>query len=284
MTQAILDDSDSEEDLMAISSQATQGTSQGKTIKLSGHILKHQAVILVDSGSSHNFISEQLASLISNWSTLKKPMQVKMANGGILTCTHEVTDCPWLIQGVQFQTTFRILPLQCYDAILGMDWLEQFSPMEVQWAQKWLSFSHAGKKIQLYGLTGSIDSLLPLSGDQLNAIMKKDEIWCAVQLYALDSEDLSIAKLLPPQFQELLHHYYVLFTEPSGTPLVRCINHTIPLMSGSQPFRLRPYRYTPTQKDEIEAQVAHLLQHQMIQRSVSPYASPVLLVKKKTGE
>ena len=72
VTQAILDDSDSEEDLMAISSQATQGTSQGKTIKLSGHILKHQAVILVDSGSSHNFISEQLASLISNWSTLKK--------------------------------------------------------------------------------------------------------------------------------------------------------------------------------------------------------------------
>jgi len=197
VTQAILDDSDSEEDLMAISSQATQGTSQGKTIKLSGHILKHQAVILVDSGSSHNFISEQLASLISNWSTLKKPMQVKMANGGILTCTHEVTDCPWLIQGVQFQTTFRILPLQCYDAILGMDWLEQFSPMEVQWAQKWLSFSHAGKKIQLYGLTGSINSLLPLSGDQLNGIMKKDEIWCAVQLYALDSEDLSIAKLLP---------------------------------------------------------------------------------------
>ena len=105
MTQAILDDSDSEEDLMAISSQATQGTSQGKTIKLSGHILKHQAVILVDSGSSHNFISEQLASLIPNWSTLKKHMQVKMANGGILTCTHEVTDCPWLIQGVQFQNS-----------------------------------------------------------------------------------------------------------------------------------------------------------------------------------
>ena len=55
-------------------------------------------------------------------------------------------------------------------------------------------------------------------------------------------------------------------------------------MTGSQPFRLRPYRYTPAQKDEIEKQVTHLLQNHMIQRSSSPYASPVLLVKKKNGE
>jgi len=76
----------------------------------------------------------------------------------------------------------------------------------------------------------------------------------------------------------------VLFAEPSGTPPVRCIDHTIPLLPGTQPFRIRPYRYTPAQKDEIEKQVAHLLKHHMIQRSNSPYASPVLLVNKKTGE
>lgn len=55
-------------------------------------------------------------------------------------------------------------------------------------------------------------------------------------------------------------------------------------MAGSQPFRLRPYRHTPAQKDEIEKQVTHLLKNHMIQHSSSPYASPVLLVKKKNGE
>jgi len=47
---------------------------------------------------------------------------------------------------------------------------------------------------------------------------------------------------------------------------------------------LRPYRYSPAQKDEIEKQVLELLQSGMIQQSSSPFASPALLVKKKTGE
>lgn len=59
------------------------------------------------------------------------------------------------------------------------------------------------------------------------------------------------------------------------------MTHSIPLLPGSQPFRLRPYKYTPAQKDEIEQQVAQLLRSKMIHESSSPFASPALLVKKK---
>jgi hypothetical protein len=75
-----------------------------------------------------------------------------------------------------------------------------------------------------------------------------------------------------------------LFTEPTGIPLVRALTHSIPLIPGAQPFRLKPYRYTPFQKDEIEKQMTHLLQSGMIQQSSSPFASPALLVKKKIGD
>jgi hypothetical protein len=47
---------------------------------------------------------------------------------------------------------------------------------------------------------------------------------------------------------------------------------------------LKPYRYTPAQKDEIEKQVIQLLKTNMIKESASPFSSPVLLVKKKTGD
>jgi len=57
--------------------------------------------------------------------------------------------------------------------------------------------------------------------------------------------------------------------------------HSIPFLPGAQPFRLRPYRYNLAQKDEIEAQVKEFLANGMIVPSSSPFASPVLLVKKK---
>jgi hypothetical protein len=44
---------------------------------------------------------------------------------------------------------------------------------------------------------------------------------------------------------------------------------------------VRPYKYAPTLKNEIEKQVHQMLQDGLIQHSSSPFSSPMLLVKKK---
>lgn len=276
-------DSDSE-DLMEISAPAMNGTYSSKTIKLQGFIQQLKAILLVDSGSSHNFISEQLAALLPNWKPLQSPMQVKVADGGILYCTHEITDCPWLVQGNSFQTTFKILPLKCYDAILGMNWLEKHSPMNMQWAEKWFSFHYKGETIKLQGLQPEKTKCTVISGDRLYSLQKQDEIWCVVEVYSTEAQSRENTPYIPVLLQKLVEDYSDLFTEPCGTPSTRAMTHSIPLLPGTAPFRLRPYRYTPFQKTEIEQQVAKLLKDNMIQESTSPFASPVLLVKKKNGE
>jgi hypothetical protein len=55
------------------------------------------------------------------------------------------------------------------------------------------------------------------------------------------------------------------------------------LLPGAKPVNVKPYRYSPQQKTEIEKQVQEMLAVGLIQHSTSPFASPVILVKKKDG-
>lgn len=276
--------SDSDDELMAISAPALGGTTSSKTFKLMAFIKQHQCVILVDSGSTHNFISEQLAASLSPWSALASPMSVKIADGATILCTHEILNCEWSVQGILFTTTFKILPLKCYDAILGIEWLENYSPMQVQWKRKWLCFSYQGTSVKLQGIQDTCQPSSEFSAQQLQALDKSDGIWCLVHLYTVDTISDSESNPVPKEIQTLVNQFDKIFAEPTGVPPTRAYTHSIPLLPGSQPFRLKPYRYTPFQKDEIEQQVTQLLKTNMIQESTSPFASPALLVKKKTGD
>ena len=47
--------------------------------------------------------------------------------------------------------------------------------------------------------------------------------------------------------------------------------------------KIRPYRYSVIQKNEIEKLIAELKSARIIRDSTSPFASPLVLVKKKDG-
>jgi hypothetical protein len=57
-----------------------------------------------------------------------------VAGGGNLMGTYEAPDCQWTCQGHSFTTSLRVLPLQCYDVIMGMQWLELMGLMTTHWA------------------------------------------------------------------------------------------------------------------------------------------------------
>ena len=87
-----------------------------------------------------------------------------------------------------------------------------------------------------------------------------------------------------PKLQALLQPYHDIFVEPTSLPPSRGIfDHKIPLEQGTSPFCIRPYRYPLQQKDIIEELVQEMLEKGIIQYSASPFASLVVLVRKKDG-
>ena len=58
------------------------------------------------------------------------------------------------------------------------------------------------------------------------------------------------------------------------------VKHQI-FTDGSPPIRQRPYRTAPTQRENITGHIQSMLEDDIIEPSASPWASPVVLVKKK---
>ena len=83
------------------------------------------------------------------------------------------------------------------------------------------------------------------------------------------------------EMQDLIKEFEALFEEPKGLPPKREFDHAIPLLPGAQSVNVRPYRYNPEQKDEIERQISEMLANGIIQPGSSPFSSPFLLVIKK---
>jgi len=77
-------DSDSGEDLMALSLYAANGTEAPKTIRVMGNLAGQTPLILLDSVSSSTFISEHMAANLSNWTPLTTPVLVKIADGATI--------------------------------------------------------------------------------------------------------------------------------------------------------------------------------------------------------
>lgn len=241
--------------------------------------------MLVDSGSSSSFISDRLAKAHPALITLPAPVQVRVANGQVISCTQELPKCKIQIQGHCFHIDLKVLPLNCYDIILGMDWLSSCSPMQIHWQHKWLAFQAEHKNVVLEGIVSDNSTLQPISVPQLFHLQQHEQLWCVLHLQAVDQMDSSPPQsALSVEFQSLIQEFASLFDKPSGLPPPRSHCHNIPLIQGATPFWLRPYRYNPAQKVEIERQVADLLQSGMIQPSSSPFASPIILARKKTGD
>ena len=94
--------------------------------------------------------------------------------------------------------------------------------------------------------------------------------------------DSDVAIEVTAATKELLEEFDDLCQPPKGLPPPRDYDHAINLKEGATIPHVRPYRYPYSQKNEIEKIIDEML-YGIIRPSISPYSSPVILVKKKDG-
>lgn len=87
------------------------------------------------------------------------------------------------------------------------------------------------------------------------------------------------------KWQHVLKDYQDVFPDdiPAGLPPHRGTGHVITLEQGTRPVFRPMFRFSPGELQEIQKQVAGLLQKRFIEPSTSPFGSPVLFMRKKEG-
>ena len=87
------------------------------------------------------------------------------------------------------------------------------------------------------------------------------------------------------ELNTLLEEFSDLFPEhvPKGRPPKRSVEFEINMVEGAIPPNKPPYRLSPKEHDELQAQIDDLLAQGHIRPSQSPYGAPILFVPKKDG-
>lgn len=127
------------EQVLLMSVHAFAGSEGPLTMQLQGHIQGLPLLILVGSGSSTTFLKQSVADKLTGVQPLSSNLQVQVANGSTMTCSAHLPADNWYIQDYCFQSSLKSIPPQQYDLIVGMDLLESFSPMKVDWKKKWMA-------------------------------------------------------------------------------------------------------------------------------------------------
>lgn len=237
--------------------------------------------ILVDNGSTHNFLQQRIAQFLKLSTQNTHPLQVMVGNGSMLACDQICPSTNLTIQGHPFVVSFHLLQISGADAMLRIDWLRRLGPVTMNYADSIMSFNHLGHDITLRADVSIGPE--PTSAAQLKRLLSTGSTSALYQLHVLPvTEPEQPASPHPiPAMEHLLLRYNNLFQKPSTLPPPRQVVHRITLKPATPPITVRPYRYPHFQKNKIENQVSELLAAGLIRPSTSPYSSLVLLVKKK---
>ncbi|KAF5472135.1 hypothetical protein F2P56_008875 [Juglans regia] len=252
-----------EAEIASISLQSMVGGGGPKTMRLMACIGKKKLIILIDTGSTHNFVDTVAAARCKLHVQLGQTINVKVANGQLLESMGKCVAVPLSIQSIPFTVDFFTLPLGGCDAVLGIQWLSTLSPILWDFVNLSMQFQCNGQDISLKGLTVPQSNLI--DNEESFGTFGCASKGIFLQIVACSS--IELASLQNVQVQHLLQQYKEVFNEPTGLPPNRSHDHKINLKQDIYAISVRPYRYPFYQKAEIEKIVKELLNSGVIRPS-----------------
>ncbi len=124
---------------------APLGSTSPSTMRLIAIINGQKVVVLIDTGSTHNFMDKGLATSLKLQVDNNSCFGVKVANGQIIKTMGECKAIKFNIQDLKLEVNFNLLELGGYGIVLGTQWLSTLGVISWDFKKLIMSFMFKGK-------------------------------------------------------------------------------------------------------------------------------------------
>ena len=105
------------------------GISTPQTLKIEGYIKKKKVIVLIDSGSTHNFIHYKLAKALNLFVYPAPEFQVMIADGWTINFSGKGNKINHTMEEYVMNSPIIAIPMGGVDVVLGVQWLQSLGTM-----------------------------------------------------------------------------------------------------------------------------------------------------------
>lgn len=185
-----------------------------ETLRLVGRVTQREVVILVDRGSTYNFMQEHLVHTLDLHSRPTTTWRVMVGNDHEIECHRLCKKVSLHVQGHMFAIDFHVLPLCGADLVLGVQWLKTLGPILTDYNDLTMKFLYVGQIVELKG--DSELELRSITPPQLHRMIRKQGASGFFHIRVLLADTHTDLSSITPNLPDTIPEY---FPSSLNTPL-----------------------------------------------------------------
>ncbi|GJV31875.1 retrotransposon gag domain, retroviral aspartyl protease [Tanacetum coccineum] len=152
LTTNLTDLESDREETAEINLHAILGNRHPTTMKVHGMLHSTEVLILIDGGSTYNFISNVLMNELKLATQLLAPFGVQIGSGDVIRYGQIFKNLFVQINDLKITQYFHLFSLGGVDLFLGIQWLATLNTVQANWKELFIIFSVDTKRYKLEGI------------------------------------------------------------------------------------------------------------------------------------
>lgn len=250
-----------------------------KCLILQGTLKNRTVDILIDTGANVSAVSQELydklkkeGSGIEELPTRK--LDIRGANGKRIDTQSRQIWAEVQVQGMMIEFPAVIIKGLIRPVILGMDSLKMYNAT-VDVGNRQVTLQRDMGQKHCLGVKGPRDEALSIC-DMAGTIEENPDLVSAAVKNAVDECGIDKSR----EMEEIVKEYQDVF-EKSKTPV---LGYKFQLeLTDDEPFNCRQYPIPQIYRNEVRKQINTMIEDGIIKKSMTPYVSPIVIVRKKNN-